>query len=378
MSFKKATRTAAKLKIAITGPSGSGKTYSSLLLAKGMSSRIAFIDTENHSASLYADRFDFDELSLSPPFTVQKYIQSIQDAVKAGYEVLVIDSLTHAWAGEGGLLAQKEALDSRGGNSFTNWGTITKAHEQLKAAVLHSNIHIIATMRSKQDYILEQNDKGKSMPKKVGLAPVQREGMEYEYTTVFDIGMDHQFIVSKDRTGLFDGVIEKISEKTGEQFLNWLNSSSPAPLSEISKENAPLVGANGSTQGEIRVEKKTSQIAPNSSAARREIKNHATGEVRHLAPPTDNEEIADFSAGDYVVKFKSQAMQGKPLRDIPIHEISKTIDWINDKAKKPLARSLSEFLEYGQEWMNEKMGPPETSLDAGPPPFLTDDQLPNF
>lgn len=232
--FKKATKSAAKAKIAITGPSGSGKTLSSLLLAKGLGGRVAVIDTENSSASLYEDKFpgwEYFVLNIEPPYTAQKYIQAIDAAINEGFNTLIIDSLSHVWAAEGGLLQQKEALDSRGGNSYTNWGSITKLYEQLKSKLLHTPINIIVTMRSKQDYVVETNDRGKQAPRKVGLAPIMRDGMEYEFTTVFDISMDHQFTVSKDRTSLFDGVVGTITEKTGKQILNWLTAS-PAKVEQ--------------------------------------------------------------------------------------------------------------------------------------------------
>jgi hypothetical protein len=232
--FQKAERKRAKLKIGLTGPSGSGKTYSGLLLAKGIASKIAVIDTENGSASLYADRFNFDVIDLTPPFTTEKYIDAIKLAEKEKYEIVLIDSISHAWAGEGGLLEQKEQLDSRGrGNSYTNWADITKKHEKFKAALLHADIHLIATMRSKQDYVVSPDDKGKMTPKKVGLAPIQRDGMEYEFTTVFDIAMNHEAEASKDRTGLFTDKIFKITEETGQQFKQWLLTAAiPKPSTQ--------------------------------------------------------------------------------------------------------------------------------------------------
>lgn len=223
--FKRAERTQAKIKIAITGPSGAGKTYSALRLAKGMGKRIAVIDTENGSASLYSDTFQFDTLEFAPPFTTEKYIEGIRAAEAAGYDVLIIDSITHAWTGEGGLLQEKEAIDARGkGNSYTNWGTITKKHEIFKAAMLHSKMHLIATMRSKQDY-QQTEEGGKKKVVKLGLAPQQREGMEYEFTVVFDIAMNHEAEASKDRTGLFTGKYFKITEQIGEAIRDWLASA---------------------------------------------------------------------------------------------------------------------------------------------------------
>jgi superfamily II DNA or RNA helicase len=152
--FKKAERKKAKLKIAITGPSGSGKTYSALQLATGLGKKIALIDTENDSASLYADRFEFDTLNIEPPFTIKKYLEAMKAAQAGGYDVLVIDSLSHAWAGEGGILERKSAKDNQGGNSYTNWAQFTKEHEEFKSALLYADIHVIGNMRSKQDYVM--------------------------------------------------------------------------------------------------------------------------------------------------------------------------------------------------------------------------------
>lgn len=230
-NFRRAERKQVKLKIALTGPSGAGKTYSALLLAEGIGKKIGLIDSENDSASLYSDRFQFESLNLQPPYTITKYNAAIEEAVAAGFDVLVIDSLTHAWAGEGGLLDRKAKLDERGGNSYANWNKMTPEHEALKAKILGANIHIIATMRSKQDYVLELNDKGKQVPHKVGLAPIQREGMEYEFTTVFDIAQDHVAAVSKDRTGLFDGFIAKLTKKVGSDLMTWLQAGKPVETS---------------------------------------------------------------------------------------------------------------------------------------------------
>jgi hypothetical protein len=240
MTFKKAVRTQVKLKIAITGPSGAGKTMSGLLIAQGMGKKIAVIDTENSSASLYADRFNFDTLCIYAPYTVQKYIDAMKAAEQAGYEVLVIDSLSHCWIGEGGLLAEKEALDARGGNSFANWASISKKHELLKSAILNANINMICTIRSKQDYAQEKDERGKTVIKKVGLAPQQRDGLEFEFGVVFDLGMDHQASVSKDRTSIFDGTIFKPDQDTGKQLMTWLSSGEPiTPAAQSTPKTAP-------------------------------------------------------------------------------------------------------------------------------------------
>ncbi len=226
LAFKKAERKQIKLRLALIGPSGAGKTYSALLIASGMAKKIAVIDTENNRASLYVGLEgmpEFDVIPLEPPYTIDKYLEAINAAIEAKYDLLVIDSISHAWAGEGGLLEKKGALDIRGGNSYTNWAPVTKEHEKFKAALLHSPLHLMVTMRSKQDYVLEVNDKGKSAPRKVGLAPIQRDGMEYEFDMVLDLAMDHNASVSKTRMRDFDGKIFTPGKKTGESLLAWLN-----------------------------------------------------------------------------------------------------------------------------------------------------------
>jgi hypothetical protein len=240
--FKKAERTQIPLKIALTGPSGSVKTMGACLIAQGIAEalggRFALIDTENKSASLYSDRFDFDTIQLDPPYTIDKYMAAIDAAVANGYPVVVADSISHAWAGEGGLLQKKEQLDSRGGkqNQYANWAPITKEQETFMAKILHSDIHIICTIRSKQDYALVEKN-GKKEVEKLGLAPVQRDGIEYEFTVVFDGAMDHTVKASKDRTGIFKDRIFVITKDLGKELITWLKSAKPVdpPKKEIEK-----------------------------------------------------------------------------------------------------------------------------------------------
>jgi hypothetical protein len=222
--FQKAQRRRVYIKLALTGPSGSGKTFSALRLAFGLGTRVAMLDSENGSGSLYAHLGEYDVMEIDSPFSVQKYVEGIREAADGGYDVLIIDSLSHAWAGDGGLLSQKESLDSRGGNPFSNWAGITKQHEQLKSALLQSPLHIIATIRSKTDYVMQEDRSGKAMPRKVGLAPIQRDGIEYEFSTVFDVAIDHSAVTSKDRTGLFDGLAETLTEHHGRRIKEWLES----------------------------------------------------------------------------------------------------------------------------------------------------------
>ena len=221
MRLQQAERKTAKIKLGMQGPSGSGKTYSSLLLAHGMSndwSKIAVVDTENHSADLYAHLGSFQVLALEKPFTPERYIEAIEVCEHAGMEVIIIDSISHEWEGTGGILDIHGAML---GNSFTNWAKLTPRHNDLVQKILQSPSHIITTIRSKQDYVLSEKN-GKMVPEKVGLKGVTREGFDYEFTLVFEIDLKHQATSTKDRTGLFmDKPSFQISEKTGQRISAW-------------------------------------------------------------------------------------------------------------------------------------------------------------
>lgn len=222
MQLRQSERKQAKIKMALQGSAGSGKTFSSLLLAKGLTngdfSKVAIIDTENGSADLYAHLGNYNVVSLKPPFTPQQYVDAITLCENSGMEVIIIDSISHCWDY---LLDYHSSL---AGNSFTNWAKIKPLEKQFVDKILQSNAHIIATMRTKQDYVLNQKD-GKMVPEKVGLKAVQRDGLDYEFTLVFDIDIKHFAVSSKDRTGLFMGKPEfQISENTGVKILNWCNS----------------------------------------------------------------------------------------------------------------------------------------------------------
>ena len=220
--FRKAEKKQAKLRLAICGPSGSGKTYSSLLLAKGLGGKVAVLDTENGSGDLYSNLFDYDIVSMEPPFYPDKYVKVIKEAEQCGYNVLIIDSLSHAWSGEGGCMDMH--ANSKNKNSYVAWREVTPSHNSLVNAIIQSKIHIICTMRSKTAYELIDSGDGKKRPCKIGLAPEQRSGMEYEFTVVLDVDVEkHMASSTKDRTGLFNGKNFVINEKTGEDILDWLN-----------------------------------------------------------------------------------------------------------------------------------------------------------
>jgi hypothetical protein len=215
--FKKATKKQSKLRMLLEGPSGSGKTYSALTMACGLGKRVAVIDTEKRSASLYASIFDFDVLDISAPYSPEKYIEAIKCAEESGYDVLVIDSITHEWSGEGGCLEIQSAL----GGKYADWSKVTPRHRHFIETILKSNMHIVATARTKTDYtIAEGNSKWKV--EKVGTKTDQREGLDFEFTTVLRFNQNHMYQSSKDRTNLFktEGFI---TEETAKILISWLD-----------------------------------------------------------------------------------------------------------------------------------------------------------
>lgn len=234
MHLQKANRSKAKMKLALQGPSGSGKSLGALLIAYGLCgdwSKIAVIDTENHSANLYADLGSYHTLNLAAPFTPEKYIEALKLCEESNIEVIIIDSISHEWDGSGGIL---EVHSGMVGNSFTNWGKLTQRHNAFVQAILQSNSHVIGTVRSKQDYVLNEKN-GRMVPEKVGLKAIQRDGLDYEFTIVLDIDCKHNASASKDRTSLFINSPEfPISIKTGKLIRDWCNKGSDITTEIIS------------------------------------------------------------------------------------------------------------------------------------------------
>lgn len=250
MTIRKATRKQAKLRLGISGPSGAGKTMGALLLAYGITKdwdKIGLIDTEEGSGELYVGIEkhgvtvgEFLYTRISGKFPPKSYVDAILAMENAGAEVIIVDSLTHAWAGTDGLLDKQGKIAAKSGNSYTAWRDVTPEHNALVNAMLQSRSHIIATMRAKVEYAMQKGDDGKYKIQKMGMAPIQREGMEYEFTTFFDIDTNHRASTTKDRTDLFSSInasgnVEKldfvITPETGEKLLGWLNKGdSIAPL----------------------------------------------------------------------------------------------------------------------------------------------------
>lgn len=244
MKLTKATRQQVKLRMGLSGASGFGKTYSALLLAYGMTNdwqKIAVIDTENNSASLYSDLGDYNVLSLSAPFSPERYIEAIKTCESAGMDVIIIDSITHEWEGVGGCL---QIVDSLGGR-FQDWSKVTPRHQAFINAILQSSCHIITTVRRKQDYDMTKNEKGYVQVQKVGTKEVTRDGFEYELTINFEFLNDkHMVRASKDRTSMFSGKPEFIiTSDTGRMILDWCNKGVESAKVESAEQSLDLLDA---------------------------------------------------------------------------------------------------------------------------------------
>jgi hypothetical protein len=252
--FSRATKKQARLRMGLIGPSGSGKTYSALSIAGGLSDKVALIDTERFSASKYADKFNFDVLELTN-FDPKQYIEAIHSAEAEGYGTLVIDSLSHAWIGKGGVLeiADNISKRSQSKNTFNAWREATPQHNSLIDAILRSNLHVIATMRAKTEYVMEKDDRGKTVPRKVGIQPVQRDGMEYEFDVVADLDTENNLIIGKTRCSELSGkVFTRAGKDVADILKSWLSDGSPdlyaALMAELNaaktKEELNLAAAN--------------------------------------------------------------------------------------------------------------------------------------
>jgi hypothetical protein len=235
--FKKATKERLKARIALVGPSGSGKTYTSLAIAQHLGSRIAVIDSERGSASKYAS--DFPEYSVLelPTFSPDNYTEAIQSAAREGFDVLIIDSLSHAWDGTDGALEQVDKAGARGrtgGGNFNAWREVTPMHNRLVNAILSAPMHVIVTMRAKTAYEVTRDEKtGKTSVVKLGLAPVQRQGVEYEFDIVGDMDQDNNLVISKTRCArLRKAVVNCPGRDFAITVKEWLDDGVEAMLSD--------------------------------------------------------------------------------------------------------------------------------------------------
>ena len=239
--FKKAVKEAAKLRMAISGPSGSGKTYTALVfateLARHGNGKIAVVDTESGSASKYADDFSFDVAELNN-FNPRNYVNAIREAASAGYDVVILDSITHAWNGKGGI------LDIVGGN-FSKWKDVAPLEREFIQTMISHDIHIIATMRAKTQYEVEKDERGKASPKKVGMGAIQRDGIEYEFDIVGMMDLQNTLTIEKTRCSAIRGeVVPTPSGRWLAPVIAWLNAGAE-PAEKPVTPVTPATNGNG-------------------------------------------------------------------------------------------------------------------------------------
>jgi hypothetical protein len=235
--IEEAERNQAFIRVGMSGPSGSGKTMGSLLVGKGLCGEdgkwkdIVIIDTEHGSGSLYTGSKVGDitigkyrTLRLDPPYSPERYIKAMNAALKSGAKVIILDSFSHVWSGEGGCLEIHDKVTQRLGNSYTAWREVTPEHTKLIEKILSCDAHVIVCVRAKTSYVLQTNEKGKQAPKEVGLEPIAREGLKYECTTFLELSnSDNSAVAGKDRTHLFGkNYFFTPGIETGEKMLNWL------------------------------------------------------------------------------------------------------------------------------------------------------------
>lgn len=228
--FTPATRAASKARVALSGPSGSGKTYTALALAHGLGKRIAVIDTERGSASKYVGEHGWAFDTVAPgSFSPDSLSQLLAAAAAEGYEVVVIDSLSHYWMGVDGMLEQADKL-KHGSNSFSGWKEARPAERRMIDALIAFPGHVIVTMRTKTEYVIEEDQRGKKVPRKVGLKPEQRDGIEYEFDLVGDLDLDNTLVVSKSRiSALTRAVVPQPGPELAAQINEWLSQGAVVP-----------------------------------------------------------------------------------------------------------------------------------------------------
>lgn len=230
MAFVKATKKQKKLRLALIGPSGSGKTYSALAIATALGDNVAVFDTENGSASLYSDIFPFVTPDRPPPdFAPAQYIAFLNECERDGIDVAVLDGMSAAWSGKGGVLEIVDNASRRlKGNSFAAWKDAAPEQNRLVEAIINCKVHVIVTMRTKTEWVVEEDDRGKKVPKKLGLAPVQRQDLDYEFDVVGELDHQNAMVVSKTRCSALAG---KSILRPGKELANllkaWLGDGAP-------------------------------------------------------------------------------------------------------------------------------------------------------
>lgn len=305
MAFQKAVKRDAKLRLALCGPAGSGKTFTGLSVATALGGPVAYVDTEHGSASKYAhtdkcggpgvcadaSHFEFDVVEPAS-FDPRDLIDFIDEAIKAGYRVMCIDSLSHYWMGPNGELDLVDATAKRDtrGNSFAAWKTVTPIHNALVDKILSAPIHVIVSMRTKTEWVVEKDEKtGKSVPRKIGLAPIMRDGIEFEFDVCGDLDQDNNFTVTKSRCSALAGkVINRPGKGMAVALSAWLGSGptqDKTPINNAGPENGSGSTPSGETRGH------------SSEEARNNVKSH-TGPSMENGSSGDPTSPAPNSSGN--------------------------------------------------------------------------------
>jgi hypothetical protein len=261
LAIKKASKKESKLRMALIGVSGSGKTYTSLAIGTELGQKVLVVDTERGSASKYADIFNFDVIELDD-FAPLVFIEAIKLANANGYDCVILDSLSHAWMGRGGVLEMHDNASKRSHNSFAAWRDVTPQHNALVDAMLQSKCHVIVTLRAKTEYVQDKDEKtGKTSVRKVGLAPVQRDGLEYEFDVVAEVDIDNNFIVNKTRCSALSGkVFNRAGLTVAEILRSWLEVTPPTKINAPKEALKPVQATTPEDEFIGKIEQRLSQL----------------------------------------------------------------------------------------------------------------------
>ena len=317
--IKRAERKQARLRLALAAASNGGKTWSAIVLAFGLvnelidrgeltgtaEGKIGVVDTERRSSHLYSHLGAYDVVELDPPYTVERYVGAMKALERAGRAVIVLDSISHAWAGQGGVLALLDAYEDRA--RFSAFGkAVNPAQDEFVDAMLRSPCHVIATMRSKTAWVLEdkQTRSGGTVkaPRRIGMAPVQRPGIEYEFTTLLDLDTDTHFArVVKNRCPVFDNwTPKKLSEEHGRALAGWLLEGAPAP---IEVDGSPLERAQAVRDGAVRLMQACKNVPDLGRVA-----GKAKAQLSEFRETVDQEMLGGL-LGDLVLAYQEQMVE---------------------------------------------------------------------
>ena len=328
MAFRKATKKQAKLRCAIFGPSGSGKTMSALRIATGLGGSIAVIDSEYGRSELYSDRYQFDISLLDTKRSIDEVIEALNEAAEVGYEIVIIDSLSHAWQE---LLEEvdKLAMTKYQGNTWSAWSEGTPKQKRLIRALIQFPGHLIATMRSKTEWKTQDTKGGKSKPVKIGLAPEQGKGIEYEFDMLMELTVEHMATVTKDRTGRFqDKILEYPGEDFGRELVEWLSSGEEAAAPRTGKQivneivevyrdevftDAERKGLRKRLAGIKQLDDLEQFLAEARKTAEDRRRKHAQAERAENSG--ESPETADAAEPDETPQTESEPEQGEPAQE---------------------------------------------------------------